>query len=174
MSSTEIKFLKHPEGIIEEVIFSNSHGSAPVVWDIMAQHYLGLPPFHYNLHTDKLWPLWKKQSIPLHQRAVLGMTYDNTVIVKEDFARAAADIKKFLEDFPVNTQYENHWPGIQAVFESDPDCDAIGFHWTTVNQDPFQGLWDEDNEEYGPPVWGNFWSMYLKFDRINDNNKKGE
>lgn len=68
MSTTEIKFLKHPEGVIDEVEFSNSHGSAPVVWDIMAQNYLDLPQFHYSFNTEKLWPLWKDTSIPEQQK----------------------------------------------------------------------------------------------------------
>lgn len=167
MSTTEIKFLKHPEGVIDEVELSNSHGSAPVVWDIMAQNYLGLPPFHYSFNTEKLWPLWKDTAIPEHHRAVLGMTYDNCVIIKEDFSRAAKDIKKFLEDFPVNPEYENHWPAIQKIFEDDPDCQAIGFYWTSVTEDPFLGEWNEELEDYDPIVWSKYWSMYLKLDKFN-------
>lgn len=164
MSTTEVKLLKHPEGVIDIVEFQNSHGSAPVIWDQMAQTYLNLPPFHYSFHSDKLWPLWKDLSIPEHHRAVLGMTYDNTVIEKHDFARAAADIKKFLDDFPVNPEYENHWPEIQKIFESNPDCHAIGFYWTSVTEDPFEGDWNEEEEEYEPLNWKKYWSMYHKFD----------
>ena len=166
MSTTEIKLLKHPEGVIEEIELRNSHGSAPVVWDIMAQNYLGLPPFGYSFQTDKLWPLWKDLSIPEHQRAVLGMTYDNAVIIKTDFARAASDLKKFLQDFPVNPEYENHWPTILEVFESNPDCDAIGFYWTSVSEDPFLGEYNEDTEEYEPMNWKNYWSMYNTLDKF--------
>lgn len=168
MSTTEIKLLKYPEGIIEEIEFSNSHGSAPVIWDAMAQKYLGLQPFHYNFHTDKLWPLWKDLNIPEHQRAVLTMTYDNVVVEKKDFLRAAKDIEKFLEDFPVNIEYENHWPEIQKIFLENPDCDAIGFHWTSVNSDPFQGSWNDDIEDCDPMNWGNLWSMYKKLDTFKN------
>ena len=158
MSSTTIQFLKHPLGVIDTKELRNSHGSAPVIWDQMAQTYLNLPPFHYSFHIDKLWPLWKDLSIPEHLRAVLGMTYDNTIIEKQDFARAVADIKKFLEDFPVNHKYENHWPEIQKVFESN--------HWTSVTENPFEGDWNEEEDKYEPLNWKKYWSMYHKFDNF--------
>ena len=168
MSTTEIKFLKHPEGVIDVVEFRNSHGSAPVVWDLIAQKYLGLQPFHYSFHTEKLWPLWKDLTIPEHHRAVLAMTYDDTVIIKTDFKRAAEDIRKFLEDFPVNPEYVNHWPAILEIFEGIPDCDAIGFYWTSVSEDPFQGDWNEETEDYEPLNWKRYWSMYNTLDKFKE------
>lgn len=168
MSTTEIKFLKQPEGVIDVVEFRNSHGSAPVVWDLIAQKYLGLQPFHYSFHTEKLWPLWKDLTIPEHHRAVLAMTYDDTVIIKTDFKRAAEDIRKFLEDFPVNPEYVNHWPAILEIFEGNPDCDAIGFYWTSVSEDPFQGDWNEETEDYEPLNWKRYWSMYNTLDKFKE------
>lgn len=168
MSTTEIKFLKHPDGVIDVLEFSNSHGSAPVVWDLMAQKYLGLQPFHYSFHTEKLWPLWKDLTIPEYHRAVLAMTYDDTVIIKTDFQRAAKDIRKFLEDFPVNPEYVNHWPAILEIFEGNPDCDAIGFYWTSVSEDPFQGDWNEETEDYEPLNWKRYWSMYNTLDKFKE------
>ena len=166
MSTTEIKFLKHPDGVIDVVEFRNSHGSAPIVWDLMAQKYLGLQPFHYSFHTEKLWPLWKDLTIPEHHRAVLAMTYDDTVIIKTDFKRAAEDIRKFLEDFPVNPEYENHWPAILEIFKNNPECDAIGFYWTSVSEDPFQGDWNDEKEDYEPLNWKRYWSMYNTLDKF--------
>lgn len=168
MSTTEVKLLKYPEGVIEIVEFQNSHGSAPVVWDAIGQKYLGLKPFHYSFFTEKLWPLWKDLSIPEHTRAVLAMTYDNTVIEKKDFLRAAKDIEKFLQDFPVNPEYENHWPEIQKIFEENPDCDAIGFYWTSVTDDPFLGAWNEEKEDYDTIDWKKYWSMYNKLDTFKN------
>jgi len=138
---------------IEEL--RNSHGSAPVIWDPLCQRYLGTGPFSWSLDDtiDRLWPLWRDPALPEHQRAVLRMTYDYAYVSKKDFGRAAADIRKFLVDFPVNPQYVNHWPRIAEIFEGNPDVPAIGFEWTSCAEDLWRGGWDEDEEEYGLIDW---------------------
>lgn len=160
MSTTTVKVLKYPLGVVDSIEFRNSHGSAPVVWDLMAQKYLKLPPFNYMFNTDKLWPLWKRKDIPESHRAVLGMTYDNAVIAKKDFGRAAKDLRFFLNDFYFNPEHENHWPAILNILESELDCDAIGFHWTSVTEDPFLSDFDEDLDEYKTFDYSKFWSLY--------------
>ncbi len=145
----------------------NSHGGAPVVWGEMASRYLYCARFAYHSHIEKLWPLWKRNDIPKHQRAVLAMTYDNAYVSKADYARAAADIRHFLADFPQSEGYANHWPRIAEIFESSPDIPAIGFRWTSVCSDPFQGEFDEQTEEYLQPDWSIYWDMYKTFDAEN-------
>ena len=168
MSSTTVYALYLNSHVEEIEEFHNGHGSAPVIWDTISQKYLGLRPFEYSFHTDKLWPLWKNKSIPKTHRAVLGMTYDDAVIIKPDFKRAADDIRQFLKDFPVNPEYENHWPAILQIFESDPDCDSICFHWTSVSENPFSGDWNDETEDYDPPNWKKYWSMYYSLDKFDD------
>jgi len=145
----------------------NGNGSAPVVWSAMTARYLtpGSPNSWLFSRTDDLWKLWRREDIPQALRAVLGMTYDNTYVERAHYARAAADIRAFLAEFPADAQFVNHWPRIAEIFESAPDCDGIGFNWTSVNENPFQGPWDEDLEEYGPTDWSKKWSFYLEFDR---------
>ncbi len=170
MSYTTIKAVwpgeKHED--LEEL--RNSHGSAPVVWGEMAARYIpdcGGNRFAYSFHDEKLWPLWKRMDIPKHQRAVLTMTYDNTYVLKCDYARAAADIRAWLADFPQPGEYANHWPRIAELFESNPDIPAIAFHWTSVCEDPYQGEYDEETEEYGPPDWPRYWGMYEQLDALD-------
>lgn len=142
--------------------FQNSHGSAPVIWNALAMKYLGLGNFEYSLHAREVWPLYKRADMPRHQRAVLLMTYDNAIVMKEDYKQAAADIRAFLSDFPQNHEYANHWPEVAGLFESDPDCPAIGFHMTSVSENPFQGQWNEEIEDYDPPDWKWYWDAYAQ------------
>ena len=162
MSYTTVKAIwpgeKHED--LEEL--RNSHGSAPPIWNAMCKKYYGTNDHTYMFDgtLDKLWPRWKDLSIPEHQRAVLMMTYDRAYVAKKDYARAAADIKKFFQDFPANSEYVNHWPKIQAIFESNPDIPGIGLYCTSVSEDPFQGEWNEEKEEYDQPDWSKVFSVY--------------
>ncbi len=168
MSYTTIKAIdpgvKHWD--LEEL--RNSHGSAPVIWNAMCKKYYGTEDHAYmfNGTLDRLWPRWKDLSIPEHQRAVLMITYDRAYVLKKDYARAVADIKKFFEDFPANPEYVNHWPRIATLFESNPDIPAIGLYCTSVSEDPFQGPWNEEKEEYDQPDWDDCYSVYAKIDSV--------
>ena len=147
----------------------NSWGSAPVVWMAMFARYVDrgdpeLPGSGFMFRLGELWPLWRRSDIPAPFRAVLGMTYDNAYIERADYSRAAADIRSFLKEFPVDPTYENHWPRIAEIFESAPDCAAIGFNWTSVNRNPFEGDWDEESDQPGPTEWSTKWSFYQEFE----------
>lgn len=165
MSTTTIYKL-HPGGSYEELEeLRNAHGSAPVVWGKMFERFVGGEEFSYWSRTDELWPLWRRKDIAPSLRAVLAMTYDNAYVEREHYARAAADIRAFLTEFSLDPERANHWPRIAEVFESAPDCPAVGFQWTSVSENPFQGEWDEEAEDYGPTDWSNKWSLYREFDK---------
>ncbi|MCB1715863.1 MAG: hypothetical protein KDK05_12105 [Candidatus Competibacteraceae bacterium] len=146
----------------------NSHGSAPVIWDKLCQELYGLRPFEYSIGDtlDKLWPRWRDLSIPEHKRAVLMMTYDLAYIRKEHYARAASDIRKWLADYPVNSEYVNHWPRIAEFYESNPGYDAIAIHQTSVSENPFYGEWDDEKEDYNLIEWGRVYEVYDEIDGI--------
>lgn len=167
MSRTTVKALWLGEKAENLQELRNSHGSAPIVWDEMSQRYLGTSPFGYMHQIDKLWPLWKDLSISCHHRAVLTMTYDNAYVSKENYAQAAKDIRVFLNDFPRKEGHVNHWDTIAKIFESNPECPAIGFHWTSVTEDPFQGSWNEEKEEHDPLDWSVTWEMYSELDKVD-------
>lgn len=156
---------KPPEDLLE---LRNSHGSAPVVWNVMCQKYLGAKEFTYGLYDslDKLWPKYKDLSIPEHHRAVLMMTYDLAYVEKKNFQRAARDIRQFLKDFPPKQGYVNHWSKIAKVYESDPDCEAIGIHQTSVSDNPFEGEWNEENGDYDLIDWGQTYEIYREIDAL--------
>lgn len=160
MSTTTVKAVWPGEKVEDLEKLRNSHGSAPVVWNEMAKRYLGLKDYEYSLRSNEVWPLYKRADMPTHHRAVLMMTYDDALVMKADYKRAAADIRSFLEDFPTLDGYANHWPRIAEVFDSEPDCPAIGFHMTSVSEDPFQGSYNEETEEYDAPDWSRYWDVY--------------
>lgn len=139
----------------------NGHGSGPLVWGDMSQRYLpGGERSSYMFRDKELWPLANRLDIPYHHRAVLAMTYDNMIVLREHYQRAAQCIRQYLADFPDNAIYVNHWPRIAEIFESNPDCPAIGLHLTSVCENPFSGGWNEETEEYDQPDWSKFWSVF--------------
>lgn len=169
MSRTTIHAVWPGEKVENLEDLHNSHGSAPVVWDAMAVRYLGCKPFWYWQHTDELWPIYKRPGMPMHHRAVLLMTYDRAMVLREHYKRAAADIRAWLADFPQEANCANHWPRIADMFDSEPDCPAIGFRMTSVSESLFWGEWNEEREDYDQPDWSQFWSVYEVADEYASN-----
>jgi hypothetical protein len=160
MSSTTVISVWPGEKSEEMEELSNGWGSGPVVWNDMAMRYLGASCYGYISVIDKIWPLPKRMDIPEHNRAVLAMTFDNMIVVRDDYARAARCIRQYLSDFPVDENHVNHWPRIAEVFESTPDSPAIGLWLTSVCENPFIGEWDEDANDYGQPDWSKYWNVF--------------
>lgn len=159
MSYTTVKAVwpgeKHED--LEEL--RNSHGSAPVIWGALCERYIG-ERNAWLFNPEPLWALYKRQDIPSCLRAVLMMTFDRVYVEKKDYGRAAEDIREFLRIAPPPENFVNHWPRIAEIFESDPDIPAIGFCCTSVSEYLFNGEWNEEKEEYAPPEWSRFWSVY--------------
>jgi hypothetical protein len=164
MSSTTIHAVWPGEKVEDLEELSNSWGSSPLVWDAMAMRYLGMKEYESILRLDDLWPIYERPDMPAHHRSVLLMTYDRAMVLRENYKRAAADIRAWLVDFPVRDSRANHWPRIAEIFDSAPDCLAIGFRMTSVCESLFWGEWNEEREDYDPPDWSQFWSVYKMAD----------
>lgn len=162
MSTTTVKAVWPGEKVEDLEELRNSYGSAPVIWNEISKRYLGLKDHEYSFHTDDLWPLYKRTDMPAHYRSVLMMTYDNALVMKANYKQAAADIRAFLSDFPMAPGYANHWPRIAEIFDSEPDCPAIGFRMTSVSEDSFQGSYNDETEEYDAPDWSRYWDAYAE------------
>ncbi|MGL4261430.1 MAG: hypothetical protein ACRCTX_07400 [Afipia sp.] len=159
MSYTTIKAVWPGEKAEDLEELRNSHGSAPVIWGALCERYLG-GRNEWLFGGNALWPLYKRADIPKCMRAVLMMTYDRAYVERKDYAQAAADIEEFMRIAPPPANYVNYWPRIAAIFKSDPDIPAIGFCCTSVSEDLFQGEWNDEKEDYDPPDWSRFWSVY--------------
>lgn len=158
----------HPNDRIEYgPELQNAWGSAPLIWDALCVKYFGLEPLRFmSSDMKRLWSLWKDKDLPISHRAVLMMTFDRAYVSFENFARAAGDIRKFLEDFPTPPDRVNHWGSIAEYFESMPSVPAIGFWHTSVSDNPFAGRWDEALEEYGPPNWDELYEIYTELEKL--------
>lgn len=139
----------------------NSHGSAAFVWDQLCQKYF--PTVHWMAGIERVWKLWDNAKVPEHQRAVLGMTFDMVYIPRKDYARAAKDIQLFVTDFPAPDRV-NHWPHIASLLKSGHDHPGFAIYQTSLGDNPYQGPWNEEAEEYGPPDWEKLWSLYDDLD----------
>jgi len=152
---------------IEEL--RNAFGSAPYVWNVLCQRYYDTEDGGWIIGNtlNTLWPRWKDISIPEHQRAVLMMTYDRAYVAKKDYARATKDIRQFLMDFPPAPTHVNHWAHIASLFDADHPYPGIGFHMTSVSENPFRGLWNEEKEAYDSPDWSQTYDLYNQLDHVS-------
>lgn len=144
--------------------FNNSWGMAPVVWNAMAQKYLGIGSWMWSARSDDLWKLHTREDIPAGDRAVLRMTFDTAYILAADCPRAIDDIALFLHGMQsyVDSAGANHWPTFATVLISlraDPP-EAFGVHQTSVSDNPWDGPYNEKKEEYGPFDWTTAYSVY--------------
>lgn len=169
MSYTTVKALWPNEKQEDFEELRNSHGSAPVIWDAMMKKYIGGEHWLTG-NIDKLWKLWERCDIPIYLRAVLMMTFDRAYVIKKDYEEAAKHIRLFLNDYPPESNKVNHWPRIAEIFESNPDIPAIGLYCTSVSEDPFEGEYDEEKEEYGQPDWEQCFDIYKDLESICQDN----
>ena len=144
----------------------NGHGTGSVCWDAIAKEYIS-PNFSIYLDSEKLWPIWKDQNVPEHVRAALMLTYDRAYVLKKDYGRMAEDLKKFNADFPMHDKM-NHWPKLEELFKSDPDIPAIGLYCTSIGDNPFEGEFNEEKDEYDPPNWGDCYDFYSELDSLKE------
>jgi hypothetical protein len=155
--------------------YRNSWGLAPVVWDAMAQKYLGSKPYGYSQRIEELWPLHDDAGLPRWHRSVLRMTFDTRYIADADRPLAMDDIALWLHDFAalLDPKAVNHWPRFAwdlAAQRAEPPP-AIGVHQTSVSRNPWQGPFDEDADAYLPFDWSTAASVYDDIGRDVDGGK---
>lgn len=130
------------EGLRE---FGNAWLSAPILWNFLTQKYLGKSFMSVPPESRDLWDLYKDERVPEHQQNVLKMTFDRWYVTKANYKRAASDVRALIADLTVAGEFIGHWPAIAEILESEPDCPAIGFWWTSVSENPF-AQYDEEND----------------------------
>ena len=145
---------------------SNSWGFAIPVWQALAVQY-GNRPFQLHENLDYLWKLYERADIPLAHRAVLCMTFDNAYVSRKDFTRAASHIRQFLDAFPPKAGNVDHWMAVACMFDSIPDCHAIGFWATSVSDCPFEGSYNEATDDYDPFDWKQASDVYGLLEKNN-------
>jgi hypothetical protein len=172
MSYSTIKAIYYGDRTEDIFELRNSHGTAPYVWEAMAKKYLGItkaydhPNKGWMQLDNELWDLWKRKDVPEEHKLVFMLTFDRAYIARENYQKMSQAIKKFLLDFPPVFENVNHWMTISEILEGKlngkikiEDIPGIGLYCTSVSEDPFQGSWNEDKDEYNPPDWSTIWEI---------------
>ena len=152
--------------------YRNSHGSAPVIWEQMAREYLNCtksyeyPNLGWMQLGNKLWDLWKDPRVKTEHKIVFMLTFDRAYVAKKNYKRMADAIRVFLKDLPIPSDYSNHWPAFADLFDSDPDVPGIGLYGTSVGENPFNGEWNEEKEDYDPPDWDKIYEICEQIDSL--------
>lgn len=140
----------------EEMELRNGWLTAPIIWNFLAKTYLEKSNFMMVSDNCKaLWDLHSDKRLPEHQRNVLRLTFDRWYILEKDYKRAAGDIRAFIADIEKTGETTGHWPVIADFLEGNlelkPHFPAVGFHWTSVSENPFYEA-NNDDEEDSPTV----------------------
>ena len=171
MSRTTIIGIWHGEKIESLEELANSWGSAPPVWEAMAERYLNcrdsynVPGTGWMQLGDKLWDLAKRKDIPMEHRAVFMLTFDRAYVAKKNYPRMVEAIDQFLKDFPPKAGTVNHWRRIIGVLHIHDGRDSsnapgIGLYCSSVSENPFVGPWNEEKKENDEPDWKNIYEIF--------------
>lgn len=152
MSYSEMLGLTLSDPKVEPVViaeYSNSHGMCPPVWNGFGKRYLNLPEGAWLAGPDgtfnAIWKLHERQDIPLAYRAVMRMTFDHAIVMREHYAQAAQHITEFVAEFCPMAGRVNHWPAIGAQFAALPNFEAVGFYPMSVGENLFEVPYDEED-----------------------------
>lgn len=70
----------HKTKVISHQEFRNGWGSAPALWDYLAETHLGEKPSMFNQQQmRRVWDLFDNPTVPIHRRIALGFTFDHFV-----------------------------------------------------------------------------------------------
>lgn len=150
MSSCEIVVFKNGKADFGAE-FGNSWGGCASIWNALYDKYVKDPYKQYDNwmtgNTKGLWDLAKRKDLPMFERVVLFLTFDNATVKQENFQKIAVHLREF-SDAHAKPGNVNHLPAWADFIESC-DAEAIGIHATSVNENPWFD-WLEEKEEYVP------------------------
>lgn len=134
--------------------FGNSWGGAARIWTALFDKYAKDPKIEYDnwLTTAsqpgnrRLWDLVDDPRLMEFEKAVHYATFDNFIVRRENFSRFA----KHLREFSLAYSYGgiDHLPAWANVIEKS-DAEAVGFHHTSVSENPWIA-WADDSDEGTP------------------------
>ena len=166
MSYTELfKFNKKGNAEYHEDI-KNAFRGAMAIWGILEKRHLpslpkplwaGNEQRDYWSRTTALslgekedpmkavWELFSSDKLTTDEKIVLGSTFDNVIVKKENLDKLISAFESFGEETSLKEQADSFKKLID-----DPDCIAIGFNQTSVVGDTWinKGGYDEESEEY--------------------------
>lgn len=137
--------------------YRNAWGGAARIWNALFDRYVKDPaiPYH-NWMSEKdqaaLWALAKRDDLPMAERAVHASTFDFAFVRREHFGRFADDLRSFCATYPAG-QSVCHLQAWAALLESLPEnVEAIGFHGTSVAENPWWNYNEQTDESLPKPL----------------------
>lgn len=126
----------------QEIEFRNSHGGASRIWDSLFDKYIKDPQISYHHwlmpgEAEKLWDLAANPSLPMFERVALGSTFDMFYVAKANFARYVADLRKFVEVYPVPERVDHLSAWADAIEKLGPEIEAVAIYGTSTSDNPW-------------------------------------
>lgn len=185
MSYTEL-FKFNKEGNAEWFAETkNAHRGAMAVWHRMEDKYLpeivplwasksmiaerkekGERFYRFSPSEMKeVWALLKQDNVSTEDKIVLGSTFDNVIVVRENLL----DLIKLFNSFDGQTSLKEQAKEIENLLETDSEFIAIGWNQTSVNGDTWAnaGGYDEDDEPipYNVLTGDKHWDLFKEVSR---------
>jgi hypothetical protein len=105
----------------------------------------------------------------MHERAVHASTFDHAYIRRENFPRFCADLRAFDAVYPSVGAKVNHLPAWADAIEK-LDAEAVGFHGTSVSENPWRKYDEAKDETFAVPL-SEGWEIYDWLDANKSNAK---
>lgn len=114
----------------------NAWLGAIYIWETLGRRYLrDLPPYWTPLiNPQPVWDLFKDRRLNLHERAVLGSTFDKVMVKRERLHSIAFALDQFVQWFPGHSNLAEQASAI-ARHQNDGSCYAIFWTQTSVADD---------------------------------------
>jgi len=165
MSSTELyKFKK--DGTAEYFAeVKNAFRGASAIWDIIEKRYLPkyIPSWATNRELpysrtsdasnrqamNEIWDLFNSPNISDTDNIVLGSTFDNVIVMKDDIPKLLIAFREFEGETSLKEQADL----IEQTYNIDSDLIAIAWNQTSVNSDAWlssEFVVNDDDEYYLP------------------------
>lgn len=158
MSNTVIYGIKKNKKSINLISFVNSRGFGLVTWSPYFITYLNKNPLKNFLDDEDyedLWPLYKDERVPYHQRVVLQATYDYSMIPTDKLEIFTTSLDKWNEDFShLIVGKVNHVPDISKYIKENMKIlnkyDYIGIQVTDIVDKQYDINWNPNGRRSVP------------------------
>lgn len=146
MSTTEIYAIEKNGDVVPYGSAQNSWLGGMHVWNSLNEKYDldGNMIFGF----DRTWNCFGKGIYEEYEDVVLGSTFDNVIVLKENFDQLLTSFKKYYSVYPNS----NFGQQIEVIETMKADENVIGVAWcqTSVADDLWDFCYDEEQDEVIP------------------------
>lgn len=107
----------------------NAFSGAFAVWDIMGRKHIGAGASLCSMkQMERIWALFYDERVPFDERIVMGTTFDNCLVKRENIPQVVEAFKKFEGD----TSLAEQAVILEEIYDSGKYI-AVGWNQTSVN-----------------------------------------